>query len=111
MTRFRLNSEGSDSARRLGGWSRLGIVLTLLWGLVVAFELWNEFRLGPFSLLLLTDMRETGPTVLEPGAWVPVDQFINMQKLALTLLIPIISMSVLGFAWAWVREGFRKPKV
>jgi hypothetical protein len=111
MTGFRPNSEGSDNARRLGGWSRLGIVLTLFWGLVVAFELWNDFRLGPFSLLLLTDMRETGPVALEPKGWVPVDQFINVQKLSLTLLVPIISMLVLGFAWAWVREGFRKPKV
>jgi hypothetical protein len=93
----------------LGGWSRLGIVLTLLWALIVAVELLAEYHFGPFSLGLLTDMVKTG----EPDnlGWVPVDQAINVQRLSLILLAPIVSMWAIGLAWAWVREGFRKPKV
>jgi hypothetical protein len=36
---------------------------------------------------------------------------MNVRKFSLALLGPIISMWILGIAWAWVREGFRAPKV
>jgi hypothetical protein len=52
---------------RLGGWSRLGIVLTLLWTLIVALELSAEYHFGPFSLALLTDTVETGGPVASIG--------------------------------------------
>lgn len=102
--------------RRLGGWSRLGIVLTLLWTFAVFLELWAEYEFGPFSLGLLTDtvVVKTGEpvSVIKDNPFrdlVPVDQVINMKKLSAALLGPIISLW-LGFAWAWVREGFRAPK-
>jgi hypothetical protein len=103
-------------ARNLGGWTRLGIVLTLLWALVVALELWAEYRFGPWSLGLLTDtvVVKTGEaaSALEGNAFrdlVPVDQAVNVQRLSLILLAPIASMWAIGLAWAWVREGFREP--
>jgi hypothetical protein len=103
---------------RLGGWSRLGIVLTLLWTLIVALELSAEYHFGPWGLGLLTDtvIAKTGEpaAVLRDNAFydlVPVDQVINIRKLVLTLLAPIVSLWVIGTAWAWVREGFRNQKI
>lgn len=121
-------------ARRLGGWARLGIVLTLLWIVVVVLELWAEYKSGPFGLELLTDTlplsstsaaktedRSALPLAEKPfdpdeflkntQGFVPVVQAINMRKFFFALFGPIISMWILGFAWAWVREGFRAPKV
>jgi hypothetical protein len=53
--------------KNLGGWTRLGIVLTVLWTLVVLIELWIEFKQGPFGLGLLTDTVETGEPISSLG--------------------------------------------
>jgi hypothetical protein len=79
--------------------------------------LWAEYEFGPFSFGLLTDtvVVKTGEpvSVIKDNPFrdlVPVDQVINTKKLSAALLGPIISLWFLGFAWAWVREGFRAPK-
>jgi hypothetical protein len=94
--------------KNLGGWTRLGIVLTVLWTLVVLIELWIEFKQGPFGLGLLTDTVETGEPISSLGFRdsIPVDQVLNVGKFSSVLLIPVLSMWVLGLAWAWVRAGF-----
>jgi hypothetical protein len=98
--------------KNLGGWTRLGIVLTVLWTLVVLIELWIEFKQGPFGLGLLTDT-ETGEPISSLGEnqFRDVDQVLNVGKFSSVLLIPVLSMWVLGLAWAWVRAGFQSgPK-
>jgi hypothetical protein len=96
--------------KNLGGWARLGIVLTLLWTLAVLVELSFE---GPFSLQLLTEtvVARTGEPVsaLDGNQFrdlVPVDQVVKIEKLLSTLLVPILSMWILGLAWTSVRAGF-----
>jgi hypothetical protein len=103
---------------RIGGWTRLGIVLTLLWMLAVFAELWIELKQGPFSLGLLTEtvVAKTGEpiSVLDGNRFrdlVPVDQALKVERILSALLIPVLSMWLFGLAWAWVRAGFRStPK-
>jgi hypothetical protein len=99
--------------KNLGGWARLGIVLTLLWTLAVLVELSFEVKHGPFSLQLLTEtvVARTGEPVsaLDGNQFrdlVPVDQVVKIEKLLSALLVPILSMWILGLAWTWVRAGF-----
>jgi hypothetical protein len=96
--------------RRLNGWTRLGIVLTLVWFLVVGCELFYEYSVGPWGPLLITDMQETGEPVLAEGGGklVPVNQVINISRFAAFLIFPIVLMWAFGVACAWVLAGFRR---
>jgi hypothetical protein len=94
---------------KMGGWMRLGVVLTLLWTLAVLIELRIEFT----GLLADTVVTKTGEpaSVLKGNRFadlVPVDQKLNVRKFLSVLLVPVLSMWVLGLAWAWVRAGFRR---
>jgi hypothetical protein len=95
--------------KNLGGWARLGIVLTLLWTLAVLVELSFEVKHGPFSLQLLTEtvVARTGEPVsaLDGNQFrdlVPVDQVVKIEKLLSALLVPILSMWI----WVWRGRGF-----
>jgi hypothetical protein len=100
--------------RRLGGWVRLGIVLSLFWCAAVALEWYMEQRDGPFGRGWLTDtvVSKTGEPVstIENNHFhdlIPVDQTINKERFILIFFGPLFAMWILGGAWAWVRNGFR----
>jgi hypothetical protein len=99
--------------RRLGGWVRLAIVLSLFWCAAVASELYIEQRAGPFGRGWLTDTVEAKTEAPRDGngyRLLPVDQVVNSERFTLILFGPVFAMWILGGAWAWVRTGFRGSK-
>jgi hypothetical protein len=107
---------GKSQMKRLGGWTRLGIVVTSLWAAAILLLLGLELVQTPHPLSgdLLTDTVVTATG--EPASTlrdnlfrdlVPVHRTLNIQNLLVALLVPISIMWLLGFAWAWVRAGFQ----
>ena len=104
---------------RLNGWQRLGVVLTLVWVAIVGVEYLIELDQGPFSRGWLTDTTivKTGEKI-EPKQFaerfgpyadlVPVDQTSRWLWLLSVLIVPPAALWLVGFAFAWVLDGFRK---
>jgi len=104
---------------RLGGWQRIGIVLSALWILAVAAYAVFELASGPDSAMLLIQMvvSKTGEpiTVLDGNAYrdlVPVEPKLLVGRLLIALFVPVVTAWVLAYAcaWAvrWVIAGFRR---
>ena len=102
---------------RLGGWQRLGIVLTVLWFIAVAGYASYELRSGPFSPSLVTEtvVTKTGEpvAVLSNNPFrdlVPVETHLLVGRFALILAAPFLAWLLIGVTartFKWVATGFR----
>ena len=102
---------------RLGGWQRLGIVLTILWIVAVASYALYELRVGPFGPSLLTEtvVAKTGEPVAvlsgnEFRDLVPVETRLISGRLTLLLSAPFFVWLLVGLiarTFKWVAAGFR----
>lgn len=97
----------------LGGWQRIGVIVSVTWlVLVVAYAI-HEVRLGPFSPGILTTVVESGPAVLQDGhKLTPVELQILWGRLAAAALGPVLAAwaACYGSAWLWrwVIAGFNR---
>jgi len=103
---------------RLGGWQRIGVILSVLWALLVSAYAAFEYVSGPDSAMLLIEMvvSKTGEptTILENNAYrdlVPVQSKLLISRFVIALLAPVALAWVLAYLciWAvrWIVAGFR----
>jgi hypothetical protein len=106
----------------LGGWTRLGIVITLLWTAVVFFWLWAELQGSPMGTGFITNsvvtstgepvsvvVKKTGPfadIVLKDN----VHRTVNVQNLLIAILLPVLPIWIVGSAAGWIIAGFRRTR-
>jgi hypothetical protein len=99
---------------RLNEWQRLGIVVSVLWVVCVGAEFWVEKTQGPFSSGWLTNTSVVKTvelsSVLKNTIFrdlVPVDQVVNLIRLLLAVLVPIVGLWGFGFLCARILRGIR----
>ena len=104
---------------RLGGWQRIGVVLSLLWVVLVCAYAVFEYAAGPDSAMVFIEMvvsktREPA-AVLKGNAFadlVPVEPQILWSRLASVVLSPVIAgwlvVYLLVFAVRWIVTGFKR---
>lgn len=98
---------------KLGGWQRIGVVLSLIWiALIIAYAFY-EMHLGPFSSGLLTEVSASGPSVVKDGhTLTPVDTHFLWRRVALFALGPVVAFWTLFSGGAllvrWVAAGFKR---
>lgn len=98
---------------RLGGWQRIGVVLSVVWAALVAAYALYEMHRGPFSQGILTKILESGsPEVREGYTLIPVDVHLLWGRLAAFTLGPVIAAwaAFYGGSWLlrWVATGFNR---
>ena len=104
---------------RLGGWHRIGVVLSLLWTIAVCGYATFEYAVGPDSAMLFIEMvtSKTGEpiSVLKGNAFadlVPVEPRLLWSRFAGALLSPVVAGWVLAyllvFAIRWIVAGFKR---
>lgn len=101
--------------RRLGGWQRLGLVISSVWALSIIALVYLEKKQGPFSHSIVTDtvVAKTGEpaSVLEGNSFknlVPVETVLNSERIFALLFGPMAAIWVGGYCYGWIREGFRQ---
>lgn len=113
----------------LGGWARLGIVLTVIWSLTVGSTLLIEYR--EVSAERADNLSLPPPPkgfVIEPKAtpyfftWRPVDLLApgpagyvrdfepNNPRFLTILLVPLAVLWAFGWTVGWVLKGFRQSR-
>jgi hypothetical protein len=107
--------------RRLNGWQRLGIVLSVLWIAAVFAYALVELSRGPFSAKLLTEIvpsttRESiKPSVKGDSDVVlaPVEPRLIAVRIAIAVAVPVVAgwsfVYLLVLVARWIGAGFRKP--
>jgi hypothetical protein len=101
----------ADIPRKLNGWQRLGILLSIFWMLAVGIECWVELRQGPFSAGWVTDTVESKaipPRQQNNVTLTPVEQVVNIARFLVALIAPPIAFWAIGFSAVWVRRGFQE---
>jgi hypothetical protein len=105
-----------NTAPKLNGWQRLGIVLSIFWMIAVGIECWVELgeNLPPdggwvTDMVRLTD---TVSPVRPPDGPAPVEyprteQVVNIARLLVALIAAPIALWPIGFSIVWVRRGFQ----
>jgi hypothetical protein len=100
--------------RRLGGWQRLGIVISTVWTLSILGLVYFEKKEGPFSHSIVTDtvVAKTGEpaSVLNGNSFkdlVPVETVLNYERFLALLFGPMAIIWLSGYCYGWIREGFK----
>jgi hypothetical protein len=85
---------------KLGGWIRLGIVLSLLWVVISGWAAYECYVGAPF-----------GEFVTDSGRFTPVTSSLDTGVFLKILLIPLVAtwivVAVIVLAVRWVIAGFR----
>jgi disulfide bond formation protein DsbB len=99
------------------GWLRLGILVSVIWFLGVAFYAayeWDSERIQFTSAALMSESKGEWAVVGQESFWVSchlVEKKTSCSSKVLNILgvevVPLIAMWCLAFAVAWVRAGFR----
>lgn len=93
---------------KIGGWTRLGIVVSVLWiALALMTACYEFFMNAPFGEFMFVRFIDNGPPI---GRFNPVRAELDMGRLTLISLAPIAVFWFSGFvtwrAFRWVKAGF-----
>lgn len=98
---------------RIGGWTRIGIVLSGVWVLIaLGGAAYQTMLVKPiFGEFVFIEFVDSGPAV-DMGRYVPVEPRLIPSRVAAVSLIPVIAFWAFSTAtWLivrWVSAGFRR---
>lgn len=97
---------------QLGGWYRLGIVLSTLWILAVGLYVAGTVA-GLMPTLLPVNLQVAlfywVPGAVGPDGWQALNSpQPNLNTIAAAIIGPIVALWLLGSAIGWIFRGFKK---
>ena len=101
----------------LGGWHRLGIVVSILWLVSVSTYIFYELKSATpvqhhyFVEYVPGSVPDTNTYIIDgkPASGIVWDDAQLKKVICLTVsLLPIVMIWSIGYAIAWIQAGFRK---